>query len=636
VPQIAPGADFGSVNTLTFDNPLLSDQLKQTFGITPTNPVDVIVQRRNVEGGNRQYDYRTTSYRTVMGVKGEVLNGWDYDAYYLLGRVVYSQVFKNETSISRMNNALDVVTDPNTGQPVCRVTLLGSDPSCVPWDLWHSGGVTQAQLDYIGVSGFQSGSTERRVYGFTLGADLGMYNWRLPWAKDGIGVSFGFEDGVDKLDLSTDKEFDSGDIEGLPIHGNHGQIGRREYFGEVRVPIIQDQPWAQYLAINGSYRYSDYDINKTANTYGLGAEWNPIKELKLRGSVQQAVRAPNVVELFIPQGLNLFGSQDPCGPSTSGGPPTATLAQCLRTGLPANLYGSTNLTSPAGQLQYLQGGNPNLEPETSHSYSLGAVVRLARNFDASVDYYKIKVKNVITTAAYAAALNQCTTSGQLCDLIHRDSQGTLWLPGQGYVTGTNINGAKLETDGIDVVANYTWALPPSWGNWGSLGFAFNGNYLQDLKYDNGTGLGPYNCAGLYGSVCNGQGGFAINPLPRWKHLFRTTWSTPWNVDVAATWRHIGSVDLDAFSNDPQLNNPGLQFETEHHLSERDYLDLALSWTMTKNFTLYAGVNNVFDRDPPIVATSDGVGPTSSNNGNTFPQLYDALGRHFFLTLTAKF
>lgn len=635
-PQIAPGANFGSINTLTFDNPLLSDQLKQTFGITPGNPVDVLIQRRNVEGGNRTYDYRTTSYRTVMGVKGEILNGWDYDAYYLLGRVVYSQVFRNEESISHMNNALNVTTDPATGKPICAATLAGLDPNCVPWDLWHLGAVTQAQLNYIGISGFQSGSTERRVYGATLGADLGMYGWRLPWAKDGVGVSFGYENGVDKLDLKTDSAFDSGDIEGLPVHGNNGQIARKEYFAEVRVPIMQDQPWAQYLAINGSYRYSDYDINQTANTYGFGAEWNPIRELKLRGSVQQAVRAPNVVELFIPQGLNLFNSQDPCGPSTTGAPPTASLAQCLRTGLPANLYGSANLTSPAGQLQFLQGGNPNLAPETSHSYSLGGVVRFGRNFDASVDYYKIKVKNVITTAAYSSALNLCTTSGVLCELIHRDAQGTLWLPGQGFVTGTNVNGAKLETDGIDVVANYTWALPASWGTWGSLGFSLNGSYLADLKFDNGSGQGPYNCAGLYGSVCNGNSAIAINPLPRWKHFFRTTWSTPWSLDVAATWRHIGSVDLDAFSGQPQLNNPGLQNETEHHLTERDYLDLALSWNITKNFTLYAGVNNVFDRDPPIVGTSDGNGPTVSNSGNTFPQLYDTLGRHFFLSVTAKF
>src|SRR5207247_1346785 len=83
----ATGEGFVSVNTLAFDNPLLSDGFKSTFGITPTNPVDFIVQRRNVEGGPRIFDYRTTSYRGVGGVKGEVWGGWNYDLYYELGRV---------------------------------------------------------------------------------------------------------------------------------------------------------------------------------------------------------------------------------------------------------------------------------------------------------------------------------------------------------------------------------------------------------------------------------------------------------------------------------------------------------------------------------------------------------------------
>jgi outer membrane receptor protein involved in Fe transport len=626
--QLAPGADFGSVNTLSFDNPLLSDQLKQTFGITPSNPVDVVIQRRNVEGGPRIFDFRTSSYRVVTGVKGEILDGWNYDAYYTLGRVIFAQSFNNDLSTSHFTRALNVVKDPATGQPACASALNGDDPLCVPWNIFKLGGVTQDQINYVVTPAFQTGTTERRIFGATLGADLGMYGWRLPWAKDGIGVSFGYENGNDKLDLNTDAVNQSGDLEGLAIKSNHGQIGRKEYFAEVRVPIMQDRPGAQYLALNGSYRYSDYDINQTANTYGLGVEWNPIKEVKLRGSIQQAVRAPNVVELFLPQGLNLFNAQDPCAP---GG--TATLAQCLRTGLPANLFQNNILTAPAGQLQFLQGGNEHLTPETSHSYTYGAVFRPMRNLDISVDYFKIKVSNVISTIPSALALQQCLNVGVLCDLIARDAQGTLWLPGQGHIISTNVNIAKLETDGIDFVANYRQELPTGWG---SLGLAFNGSYLMDLKIDAGVGLGPFNCAGLYGPVCNNNAGIAINPLPKWKHLARATWSTPWNVDVAATWRHIDSVKLDATDSNPQLNNPDIQQSNENKLGDRDYLDLALSWAITKQFTLYGGVNNVFDRDPPLVPTSDGIGPTSSNNGNTFPQLYDTLGRHFFISLTAKF
>ena len=631
--QIAPGADFGSVNTLSFDNPLLSDSLKAAFGITPTNPVDVVIQRRNVEGGPRIYDYHTSSYRIVGGVKGEIVDGWNYDAYYLLGRVIYSQVFRNDLATSKFNRALDVITDPNTGLPACRSAVNGFDPACVPWDIYHLGGVTPAALNYIVTPAFQTGTTERRVFGATLGADLGMYGWRTPWAKEGVGVSFGYENGIDKLNLETDAAFQSGDIEGLAVLPNKGQIGRREYFGEVRVPIIEDRPFAQYLAVNGSYRYSDYSIHQTANTYGVGVEWNPVREVKLRGSFQQAVRAPNVVELFIPKSLNLFNSQDPCGPDASGGPPSATLAQCLLTGLPASKYGSALLRSPAGQLQFQQGGNADLTPETSKSYTLGVVFQPTRELSATVDYYKIKVDNVISTIPSALALQGCITSGAFCDLIHRDAQGTLWLPGQGFVTGTNVNIAKLETDGIDLVANYRHTLPPGWG---SVAVEFNGTYLMDLKIDSGTGAGPYQCAGLFGPVCNGNT-FAINPIAKWKHLLRGIWSTPWwNIDLAATWRHIASVKLDACDSQAQLANSDLCSPEEAKLDSRDYLDLGLSWPMTKTFTVWAGVNNVLDKDPPLLGTSSGTGPTSSNNGNTFPQMYDALGRHFFVSVTAKF
>ena len=628
--DIAPSGDFGNIHTLSFDNPLLSTAFKTAFGITPTTPVDVIIQRRDVEGGPRRNDLRETSYRGVLGVKGEVVagSGWEYDVYYLQSKVLLQEEYSNDFSTARIFRALDVVAGPG-GVPTCASVINGTDPNCVPWNIFHLGGVTPAAIAYLATPGFQKGFTERSIYGATLGADLGIYGVKSPWAKNGIGVSFGAERGIDKLALDTDVEFTTGDLagQGGPTISNHGQISRKDLFAEVRVPIIEDRPWAQYLAINGSYRYSDYSINRTANTYGFGAEWNPVKEVKLRGSLQQAVRAPNIVELFLPQGTNLFNlAADPCG----GPKPSATLEQCLRTGLPAALYGSSLLTNPAGQYNFLQGGNANLAPETGKSYTFGVVWQPMRNFSASVDYYKIKVSNVISIIPAASSVGQCIAVGALCDLIHRDAQGTLWLPNGGFVTGTNVNIAKVETSGVDVIANYNQPLPGAWGN---VAVEFNGTYLKDFKVDAGVGLGPYDCAGLYGPVCNGSG-FAINPLAEWRHKLRGTWSTPWNVDLSATWRHINSVKLELTTSDPQLKgdfNP-----EEAKLGQRDYLDLALSWAITKQFTLWAGVTNVFDKDPPLAGSSSGVGPTVSDNGNTFPQLYDALGRHIFITLTAKF
>jgi outer membrane receptor protein involved in Fe transport len=629
--QIAPGGIFfgtdpGSTNTLHFENPLLSAQFKSTFGITPDTPADVIIGRRNVEGGGRLTDLRHTDYRGVLGFKGELpfAPGWDWDVWYQMGKNVFQSSFFNDFSGSRILKAIDVVTDPATGQPVCRAALSGADPACVPYNIFTTNPPSQAALDYLQVPAFQTGFTEQSVVGGTLSADLGMYNWRLPWAKDGIGVAFGLERRTEKLELHPDVLYVTHDLTSfagstLPINGRYTV---KEAYAEARVPIIQDRPWAQLLSVNGSYRYSDYSTNHTTDTWGLGAEWAPIREVRLRGSYQEATRAANIIELFLGQSLNLFNmAADPCGTSAIGGPPSATLAQCLRTGLPANLYGSQNLTNQAGQYNYLQGGNVNLSPEKSKSYTFGVVLEPLRNLTGSVDYWKIKLDNVVSKIPPALAVTNCINSGINCDLIHRDpTLGTLWTGG-GFVTGTNINLSKRKTSGVDVSANYVWPID----KWGSLAFNFVGTYVKEFVTEPIPGLGDYNCAGLYGATCG-------PPTPKWRHKFRTTWSTPWNIDASISWRHIDSVDVELGSGNPLL--AGDFFPVVKTLSAQDYIDLAASWAITKNFTLWAGVNNVFDKDPPI--TDSSIAGPATGNGNTYPQTYDALGRRIFISVTAKF
>jgi iron complex outermembrane recepter protein len=625
---IAPsGAFFGGFGQeflLSASNPLLSTSFKNAFGITSATPGDLFIGRRDIEGGPRINDLRHTDYRYVVGVKGEAFKGWDYDVYYQQGKSLLQIEYFNDFSVAKMQRALNVVTNPAlpSGPPVCASNISGADPTCVPWDIFHLGGVTTAAVNFLATPGFQNGSTEQSIYGATLGADFGVYGWRSPWAKNGIGVSFGAERRVEKLTFNNDEEFKSGDLAGQGGQGRvdvHGQVQVSEYFAEVRVPIIEDRPWAQYLAVNGSYRYSDYDIGKTSNTYGFGVEWNPVKEVKLRASSQQTVRAPNIIELFSPQFFNLFNlSADPCGGPKGA---TATLEQCLRTGLLASQFGNPDLTNSAGQYNNLQGGNPTLDPETGKSFTAGVVWVPNQNFSGSIDYFKIKVSNVIFAGIPATqSLQLCLTQGLLCNLINRDPRtGALWT-GSGFVSQTNLNLAKLETSGVDFSANYRQPLP---GAWGSISAEFIGTYLQDLKTDLGLGQGPYDCAGLYGTICGG-------PAPKWRHKLRGTWSTPWNVDLSVAWRHIDKVKQDATDSNPQL---AAEFNPEDaELGQRDYFDIAGAWAITKQFTLWAGVSNVFDRDPPLTS----VGSLPFFNGNTFPQSYDALGRHFFITLSAKF
>jgi len=349
-----------------------------------------------------------------------------------------------------------------------------------------------------------------------------------------------------------------------------------------------------------------------------------VRQARLRGSYQRAVRHANIIELFQAQGTNLFElSQDPCGAS-----PTATLAQCARTGITAAQYGSALITNPAGQYNFLQGGNADLKPETANTYTVGVVLTPLRNLTATVDYWSIKIDDAIGTPPPGTILNQCLNSGQFCNLVQRDANGTLWLPGGGRIIATNQNLALYFVRGWDFSASYSQRL----GAMGGLGLNWLSSYTAHWEYEPFKGLGRFDCAGLYGGLECGNTQSA--PNPKWRHKVRGTWLTPWNLDLALTWRHIDAVSHIGTSGNPLLNDPSVP-ATDAHLPSRDYFDVAFMWTINKTFSLRGGVNNIFDKDPPIVSNANS-GPAIGGNGGTFPQTYDALGRLVFMNLTMKF
>lgn len=623
VAQIAPSGLFGfdasGANAVRFENPLLSADWKRDLGLTAAGTTaDVVILRRNVEGGGRQDDIRHSSFRTVVGVKGDFAKHWNYDVFAQHGKVIYQETYKNDFSIVRAGRAMDVVTDPANGQAVCRTKLNGTDPNCVPYNIWSLGQVTPAALAYLATPGFQKGFTAQTVYGGTVAADLGGYGWKMPSAKNGVGLALGAERRTDKLELETDTAFSTGDLfgQGGPTIGLGGSTTVRELFGELRVPLIEGRQFAHLLSVNGSYRNSDYSTGQKADSYGLGLDWAPVQAARVRGSYQRATRAANVVELFSAQSLGLYDNDlDPC----AGPTPTASLAKCQRTGVTAAQYGTIN-DSPAGQYNALFGGNPNLDPEKSDSYTLGLVLTPLKNLSATVDYFDIRIKDTIGTVPSTTALTQCLDFGKFCNLITRDRLGTLWLLPTAQIIATNQNLGAYRTTGADFGFNYMHRLEGK----GSVNVDFVGTLLTKFEVEPIPGLGKYDCKGLYGS------GTCGTPAPKWRHKLRATWATPWDVNIALTWRHLNSVDFERTSSNPLLT--GAVNAVDRTLSAREYFDVAATWAVTKKVTLHGGVNNLLDKDPPV---SGQVG-SGFGNGNTYPQVYDALGRRVFLNLTAKF
>ncbi len=622
IAQIAPSGLFfgGATFTMRFENPLLSADWKRDMGLTKAgDTADIFIGRRNVEGGGRQDDIRHTSFRTVVGAKGEFAGNWNYDVSMQTAKVIYQETYKNEFLFSRGQKALDVVAGPG-GVPTCRSVIDGTDPNCVPYNLWVLGGVTPAALGYIQAPGFQKGSTEQTIAGGNIAGDMSAYGWKLPGAKSGISVAFGAEQRTEKLQLDTDVAFTTGDLagQGGPTIGVVGKYTVKDVYGEMRVPILEGQPMADLLSLNGSVRHSDYSTNAKTDSYGFGLEYAPVKQIRGRASYQRAARAANVHELFDLQAIGLFNaSSDPC----AGATPTASLTACQRTGVTAAQYGKI-LDSPAGQYNALFGGNPNLKPEKSDSYTFGLVLEPMRNMTASIDFFDIKLKDVISTLPPNVVLSRCLSTGEFCGLIQRDIIGSLWAQPTGRIIATNVNIAAARTSGIDLGFSYADKLPTGWG---SYNVTMNATLLQKAENEPIPGGGSYDCKGLHGPTCG-------VPAPKWRHKVRGSWMSPWNFDLALTWRHVDKVDNEATSSNALLN--GALNDINRTFGKRDYFDLAGSWNVTKQFTLRGGINNLFDKDPPIADSTTLA--AVFGNGNTYPQVYDALGRRVFLNATYKF
>ncbi len=681
--QIAPSGNFGNTLSLNCDNPLMSAAqravicdtdnlingflgnfpLATTAGYNP-NPGDppltffdsrgvayqqgfAQILRRNVEGGPRRAQLDHQTYRAVLGSKGDLGEAWSYDAYFQYGKVSYAQVYENEFSAARLTRALNVVTDTRPGatfgQPVCRSVIDGSDTSCVPYNVFGgAGAASQAAVSYLSATGFQTGVTEQQVINASLTGDLGKYGFKMPWASDGAIVNLGVEWRKESIDLKTDNAFATGDLtgQGAPTLPYKGNIKVLEFFGELNLPLVQDS-FFHDATLNAGYRRSDYKTSAGqkygTDTFKFGLDVAPIKDIRFRAMYNRAVRAPNIQELFVAPFVALDGSNDPCAGHTI----LPTEFGCIAQGIPA---GRGTAANPAGQYNGLIGGAPNLRPEKATTWTFGAVLQpsFLPRFSMTVDYFNIKIDNAIRAFGSDAIVQDCvdkataTFTPVSCGLVNRDTAGSIWLTPGGFVRNLPGNVGSVQTKGFEFAANYSYPV-----GIGNLSLSFNGTYLDAYKVNNGL-TDPYDCSGLYGPVCSVGGTTdAGAPLPRWRHKARLALKTNSNIGVSVQWRFIGPVAAEttsAFKTLASANrfNPGL------NIGSQSYFDLAASYSLKDAYTFRFGVNNILDKEPPLVTSGNaGVGgtnlcPTGPCNGNTYPGTYDALGRYLYASVTLDF
>jgi iron complex outermembrane receptor protein len=592
--------------------------------------------RRSVETGPRVDNYQSDAFREVVGLRGKFNDAISYDVYGQIGITQMGDVENGFLGTQQVNRALNVVTNPATGQPACVAAINGDDPACVPWNIWTPGGVTAAQLAYLKVaSGYQIITKEYIVDG-SVTADMSKYGIQLPTANNGLNLAAGVEYRQESYVFTPDYIFGNGFASGgngaqAPIDGGFHVA---EIFTEAKMPLLEDKFLAKSLSVEAGYRYSSYTSGFNTNTYKFGVEWTPISDLKVRGGYNRAVRAPSVSDLFAPGVVGAGGTADPCwGPAVGGLVQGHSLAYCQNTGVTAAEFGNI-VANPAAQINTSVSGNQKLTPEIADTFTYGFVVTptFAPGWVTSIDYYYIKIANAIESLSSNTIVNDCGLSGNaaLCGLIHRGGgTGSLWFNNTNFVNAQEENIGVISTKGIDLASSYHFDV----GAFGKIGVSLSGTRVLNFftrPVDLPAFPGSYDCAGYFGTTCNA-------PTPHWRHVLNTDWQAPWaGLDLAVRWRYIGPTQSDRVSQDPQLSQT--YFAPTSRIGGYSYLDLSAAVPIASTgINLRVGVNNITDKPPPIVANGNYSDcPNTSCNDNTWVGTYDTLGRYLYAHVSVKF
>jgi outer membrane receptor protein involved in Fe transport len=639
--QIAPTSYSGNL-LLDVNNPYLGApmqevlhqlDLKETGTTSVTNgtltltnaPGDgravINYNRRLPDIGTRFTTSDHAVFRTALGVRGNLgdvsssyLRDLKYDVYYTYAKTTESDTQTGSISLSHFQQAV--------------LSQGGAAPVLNPFGQ----NMTDAGAAAIIINANAGLRAEQQVFAGSLTGEA----FDLPAGP--VDFSTGFEWRYSTAEYIPDTYLASGDVSGWnAAKATKGSTTVKEVYGEARVPILADLPLAKRLSLNGAFRYSEYDLKGVGGvwTYSLGSEWALNSDIAFRAQYQHAIRAPNVGELFGGAGTNGPIATDPCSDKTPVANQTDALkALCLATGVPtATVF--TSAVQPGAFVNQTTGGNPNLSPETSNTTTVGLVwtPSYVRGLQVSVDYYKITLDDAISTlggGGVQSVLDLCyktimDASSVFCQAIHRDpSSGQ--VVGPDYVSTTNANVGRLATAGVDIEGHYGFRT-----DWGLLGasrwdVSANVNYVSEFT---GTPIQDQpdvknDCLGAFGATC-GQ------PIPKWKGSGRVTWKTG-DLTLSARARYIGKVTVDTYMlpKSRGLTPPALNTLTNPVIDAQTYIDLTAAYDLTSKVRLSVGARNLFDKDPPI------LGSSQLPADNTIPATYDVQGQVFFVSVDAKF
>lgn len=614
--EIQPSFDFFTF--LTPDN----FYLQQRFG--DRAPDGALVNRDNFDFGRGAQFAERETVRGVIGADGRLTQGegsgnLKYDVSFVYGQAKSRTEDRNVRVLDRYYAALDSVVDPSTGQVTCRINLPGEtiiDPNnyagiaeisgepvsgvpltfnpgeCRPISILGEGVSDPAGVDFVFVDDVTKARNRQYVASASLSGDMG-FLFDLPGGP--IGFALGAEYRRESTRNTSSAFAQLGAFEGgtqTPSSG--GKYNVKEVFGEVNFPLLRDVPFAQTLSFGGAVRYSDYSTIGSTLTYKVDGTYAPVSDVTFRGTYSQAVRAPNITELFSPTAGTFEFLDDPCDPLNidegTGARRANCLAQLQAAGLtPEQIAAFSPGTDPEQSTSQTgsRSGNPNLTEETAKTWTAGVVLRpsFIPGLTLSADWYDIKIKDAINTPEANDIFKNCvdapTLDNPFCELFTRST--TTGFINSFRVTAQNV--AQFTTSGMDVVLNYRFTPIE---NAGTFNLRLVGGYLHDLTFVPSVGAAPDQDAGEIDP----------NSAPKYLGTADLTWTKgPLTLNYGLSWQS----KVRRFVRETTRANPDAAAPEFLHYKERWEHDLQVSYAVGDDFSIYGGVNNFTDQKPAIAA-----------------------------------
>jgi iron complex outermembrane receptor protein len=596
---IGPDAGNGAgslFDTLSFDatNPFNPYGVTLESGVNPDGTPNgrtanySFIARRLVEAGQRTFNQQVDTFAGTATLDGSIEIGtrkFYWDANASLGVNDAHQSFTGNVRADRVAQAIG---------PIAACT-----GECVPLNLFGgAGSITSAMLNFIGFT--ERDRSDQHLWDYTLNVSGDVLD--LPAGP--LAIALGYEHRIQSASFTPDPIVAAGLGADIPAQPARGRYNSDEVYAELRVPILHDTPFFSSLEADGAVRHASYSLSGSSTTYTGTGLWKPVADLLIRGSYTTGFRAPSLGELFGGRSRFDLPVTDPCSSAATGQfQANATVrANCIADGVPAN----GSYAEEPGQLPVITQGNRNLRPEKSRNVTAGIVYspRWARSggfsslFNVEANYYDIRVRRAIAAFDPNATLNNCAFNGDAasCALVVRTSNGFI-----NEINGTLQNLDSIRTRGIDLTANYR---TPETGI-GSFGLSLNATRLLKYVLSASNGFVVLDRKGT-------ERGSPDQAFPKYKGNATIDWQSGW-FGASFTGRYIDHV---------------VESGADNRLNSRFYGDVQLRLTpllMGKRIGISAGVNNVFNSDPPACITC------SLNNFD--PTTYDVPGQFGYLKLS---